>query len=371
MTMAHEPLRRSRQLLEQGIRDGLHPGAQLYVSLRGQVVADLALGQARPGVSMRPDTINLWLSSTKPVTAVLLGQLMEAGQLAWDDPVARFIPEFVTGGKEGITIRHLLQHTGGFRQADRIAENLSWEETLQRICETPLEANWIPGEQAGYQMYSSWIVLGDVVQRISGQPFSSQIRNRVFGPLGMNDSWIGMPSTAFQNYGDRIGWMHATERGSVVAKADWNSEAGCERCRPGSNGRGPIRELGWFYESLLGLRQPTGSAIIKTETIDELTRRSRVGLHDRTFQHRIDWGLGFIVNSRRYGAETVPYGFGLHASDETFGHSGAQSSCAFADPEHDLVVAWICNGMPGPARHHRRALELNTAIYEDLELLEG
>ncbi|MBC8002743.1 MAG: beta-lactamase family protein, partial [Opitutaceae bacterium] len=309
--------------------------------------------------------------STKPVTAVLLGQFLEAGKMAWDDPVARFIPEFAAGGKEGVTIRQLLQHTGGFRPADRIAENLSWDETLQRICETPIEAGWVPGEQAGYHMYSSWLVLGEVVQRLSGQPFSTYVRNQIFEPLGMKDSWIGMPPASFQEYGNRIGWMHSTERNQIIAKEEWNSEDGCGRCRPGSNGRGPIRELGWFYEFLLGLRQPTGSFIISVDTIGEVTRRSRVGLFDRTFQHQIDWGLGFIVNSQRYGSETVPYGFGLHASDDTFGHSGAQSSCAFADPKHRLVVAWVCNGMPGPARHHRRARDLNTAIYQDLGLIEG
>jgi CubicO group peptidase (beta-lactamase class C family) len=94
-------------------------------------------------------------------------------------------------------------------------------------------------------------------------------------------------------------------------------------------------------------------------------------MFDETFRHIMDWGLGFMVNSNRYGANTVPYGFGKHASDETFGHSGSQSSVAFADPTHRLVVAWVCNGMPGERKHQARAREINSAIYEDLNLVES
>ena len=100
----------------------------------------------------------------------------------------------------------------------------------------------------------------------------------------------------------------------------------------------------------------------------ELTARQRIGLFDHTFQHTLDLGLGFIVDSNRHGAGTVPYGYGRHASEATFGHSGSQSSCAFADPEHQLVVAWHCNGQPGEPRHQKRAREINSMIYEELGL---
>jgi CubicO group peptidase (beta-lactamase class C family) len=89
---------------------------------------------------------------------------------------------------------------------------------------------------------------------------------------------------------------------------------------------------------------------------------------DRTFQHVVDFGLGFLVDSNRYGANTVPYGFGLHCSPRTFGHGGAQSSMGFADPEHGLVVAWAANALIGEPRHNARNRAINTAIYEDLRL---
>ena len=62
-------------------------------------------------------------------------------------------------------------------------------------------------------------------------------------------------------------------------------------------------------------------------------------MYDITFRHIIDWGLGFLLNSNQYGPDTLPYGYGPHASYRTFGHNGHQSATAFADPERQLVVA--------------------------------
>ena len=99
-----------------------------------------------------------------------------------------------------------------------------------------------------------------------------------------------------------------------------------------------------------------------------MVSRQRTGLFDHTFKHAMDWSLGFVVNSAIYGAETVPYGYGIHASPRTYGHSGQQTSVAFADPDSDLAVALIVNGMPGPDKHHQRFLHLLNALYEDLQL---
>src|SRR5262249_29491322 len=97
---------RTQAVFERGRAEGLHLGAQIYVSHQGQVVADLALGQSKVGIPMRPGTLQLWLSSGKPLTAVAIGQLQEQGRLDWDDPVTRLIPEFAQRGKEQISIRH-------------------------------------------------------------------------------------------------------------------------------------------------------------------------------------------------------------------------------------------------------------------------
>jgi len=91
-------------------------------------------------------------------------------------------------------------------------------------------------------------------------------------------------------------------------------------------------------------------------------------MFDETFQFKTDCGFGFILNSNRDGFQ-MPYGYGRHASRETFGHSGNQCGCAYADPQHQLVVAWVCNGQPGERNHQRRQRAINNAIYEDLGLI--
>src|SRR3954469_22158686 len=99
---------RTLDILRRGIDEGLHLGAQICVLLQGESVLDDAVGQARFGVPMTRDSINWWLSAVKPITAVAIAQLWGRGKLELDDRVAHFVPEFGRGGKETITIRHLL-----------------------------------------------------------------------------------------------------------------------------------------------------------------------------------------------------------------------------------------------------------------------
>ena len=99
-----------------------------------------------------------------------------------------------------------------------------------------------------------------------------------------------------------------------------------------------------------------------------MSTRHREGKYDATFMHEIDWGLGFIVNSKNIPAKTHPYGFGEHASDRAFGHGGKESVNAYTDPEHGLVVITAFNGMPSEPTHTKRVYEFNTALYEDLGL---
>ena len=115
---ADAALPRTRTAIEEGIRQGLHLGAQIYLSHNGATVADSAFGEVRPGEPLTPDHLMLWLSSTKPVGAVALARLWERGRLELDDPIVRFIPEFGANGKDRITLRHILTHTAGIRMLD-------------------------------------------------------------------------------------------------------------------------------------------------------------------------------------------------------------------------------------------------------------
>jgi CubicO group peptidase (beta-lactamase class C family) len=365
------PLPRTRGALEEGLDEGLHLAAQLHVSLAGEVVADAALGENRPGEPLRPDHLMLWLSSTKPVAAVAVAQLWERGLLELDDPVARHLPEFAVQGKEGITLRHLLTHTAGIRMLDTGWPAASGEEIVARIAAAKPEPNWVPGQKAGYHLASSWFLLGEIVHRLSGRPFDCYVREEIFLPLGMSDCWIGMPAERYRQYeaAGRLGLLYNTE-GAPPRQHSWTSEARLVSVHPGGNGYGPVRELARFYAMLLGRGSLGGRRVLSAQAVEALTARHRVGLVDQTFKHEIDWGLGFILDSKRYGVETVPYGYGRLGSPRTFGHSGYRSSTAFADPEPGLAVALVMNGTPGEADHERRIRAVLDAIYLDLGLGE-
>jgi len=367
--LSFDRLPRTLQALEEGRRAGLHLGARLYVSLHGEAVTDAAMGEDRPGVPLTFDHLMLWLSSTKPTTAVALAQLWEQGLLELDDPVARHIPEFAAQGKEGITLRHLLTHTAGLRMLEVGWPEDPWDEIIARVCAMRPEPRWEPGRKAGYHTASSWFILGEVVQRVDGRPFDRYVREEVFEPLDMFDCWVGMPPERWRAYHEagRIGAMWDTAT-SPPRPHGWDTEKRCVRCHPGGNGYGPMRELGRFYEMLLARGTLGGRRLLSPQTVEALTTRHRTGMQDHTFKHVLDWGLGFIINSSQYGADTVPYGYGHHASPRTFGHSGYRSSTGFADPERGLAVALAFNGTPGNEAHERRVRAVTDAIYQDLGL---
>jgi len=365
----NKSLTNATSVITQGIADGLHIGAQIYVSHRGQIVMDAAFGESRPGVAMTIDTLMPWLSSGKPITAAGIAMLWQRGLLMLDDPVARYIPEFAGGGKDAITIRHCLTHTAGIRTAVGAWSEGSWRDIIARICDSSIEAGWTPGKSAGYHIASTWYLLGEIISRITNQEPGEFLRNEILLPLKMNDSWFGMPAEVWQNYGDRIAQMQITDITGPRPQS-WERYEMFSFARPAANARGPVRDLGKFYESLLPPQHsaPSTQHFLNPQTIEAITTPKRVGVMDQTFKAKIDWALGFICNSSHYGQMGVPYQFGSHASPRAFGHAGNQSSIGMADPEHGLVIAVVFNGMPGDAKHDRRMRQLLGGIYEDLSL---
>jgi len=364
--MADSNLTTTLEALDSGLRGGVHLGGQLYVKHLDRVVADIAFGEARPGEPMRPDHRMLWLSSGKPITAVAVARQWEAGRLDLDDRVERFLPQFGTRGKEAITIRHLLTHTGGIRAVRLGWPKASWDEVLRRICDKKIEPRWTPGETAGYHRMSSWFVLGEILQRVTGEEISAHLRRTLFEPLAMPDCWLGMPPELAAS-AQPVAPLYDTAQSPPI-EHPWTRGRFLTAPSPGANAVGPIRQLARFYKMLLGGGSLDGVTLLRPQTVEAMVTRQRVGLVDRTFQRRLDWGLGLVLDSSHYGAETETYGYGDHCSRRVFGHSGYRSSVAFADPECQLVVALAVNGTPDDETHRRRFDRLLSSIYEDLDL---
>lgn len=352
--------------MRAGAGQGLHVGAQVAVAFGGRrtTVVD---GLAAPGRAMRADTLLPWFSMTKVATAVALLQQWERGHLAPDDPVAHHVPEFAAGGKERVTIRHLLTHTAGLAAGS--GSEGDWDALLTAACSSALGAGWVPGRRAAYSPRLGFHVLGEIVHRIDGRSFDAYVSEEVFEPLGMADSWLALTPARWAAYGERMGAMHDTTRGVARVIDALAGPAGFATPRPSGSGLGPADDLLRLFVALLGGGALDGVRVLSPQTVDSLCARHRAGLRDETFGAVIDWGLGMMVNSWHYEGRPAPYGYGDSASPRTFGHGGSQSSLAFADPDAGLAAVLIFNGMAGEEGHHRRTQPVVNALYEDLGLI--
>lgn len=373
-------LPRIARMLQDGIEAGAFLGAQLALSLQGREI-DLCLGEAAPDVAMTPDHLLPWLSAGKPLTALAWAQLWEQALVDLDDRVIGCLPEFGVRGKDSITYRHLLTHTGGFRCiVDVETSGPDWDSDLQRVCQARLESKWVPGRRAAYQARSSWYVLGEVIQRLTDQPLADLVQDRICRPAGMMDTWLALPAAAFDEYGPRMARLYDTSASTDDPRPrPGASPAACpveeDICGsmaaaltvPGTSARGPMRDLCRFYETLMR----ADGALVGRQTLEAMVARQRSGLFDETFRHHLDWGLGFVLDSNQHGIETVPYGYGRHASPRTYGHAGARCVSGLADPEHGLAAAIGVNGRLAPAAHVHQFREFLSAIYEDLNEYKG
>ncbi len=178
------------EIVEEGLGDKKMPGAVVLVGFKGQVIYRKAFGQRQLEPTPEPmtlDTVFDLASLTKPIaTATSIMQLVEAGKIGLDDPVAKHLPAFASHGKEAITVRHLLTHQGGL-----IADNSMTDfadgrvKSMENLLNLqPLAA---PTERFIYSDVG-FMVLGELVATVSGQSLNEYTRTHLFEPLGMHET---------------------------------------------------------------------------------------------------------------------------------------------------------------------------------------
>ena len=177
-------------LVEEAIREKRLPGAVILIGQNERILYRKAFGHRALVPDLEPmtvDTVFDLASLTKVVaTTTSIMQLVEAGRVSLEDPVTVYIPPFKRHGKSGITVRQLLTHMSGLRSG--INPSGHWkgyraaiEQVVSDVPVTP------PGERIVYSDVN-FILLGEIVQRVSGMPLDQFAQEHVFKPLGMHDS---------------------------------------------------------------------------------------------------------------------------------------------------------------------------------------
>jgi len=187
-------------IVEKAIRSGKIPGAVVLIGNQGKVVYRRAFGyQAiRPKrLPMRIDTIFDLSSLTKVIaTTTAVMQLMEKGNLRIEDRVEEHWPEFKVNGKEEITVCQLLTHYSGLRPSLEVSSKWTgYDAALKTIAD---EKTFSPPGTRFIYSDINFIILGELVRRISGQSLDVYCAEHIFKPLGMKDTHFN-PLPSFRN----------------------------------------------------------------------------------------------------------------------------------------------------------------------------
>lgn len=358
---SRQALERAIDLLEQQRREGLHHGAQIFVARRGRILVNAAIGEVTAGIPLATDSVMLWFSATKPLTAVAIAQLWEQGKLSLDDPVSKFIPEFAAG-KEKATVQQVLTHTGGFPMDGFPFLRYDWATVIEKICEEPAE--WEPGTAASYHQLSGWCILGEIIRRIDGRPIEQYLDDEVFRPLAMKDSSLNISPAREAELGKRLSSITETAEPRTGIES-WNDPRARPRVLPGGSGYGPANDLGRFYLALSNGGVLDGARILQPETVQLFTATHRSGMADRMFSAGLPtpvsppWGLGFGKGSD----QPVATAMGRKCTAAAYGHGGNRSSIGFVEPSQELVVTIVANGLPDAATNLRRLCTVSDAIH--------
>jgi CubicO group peptidase (beta-lactamase class C family) len=173
------------------------PGAAVLVVKDGQVLLRNAYGAAdlELRVPLQPDAVFRLGSITKQFTAVAILMLAEQGKLVLTDPIDKYLPGYPMQGHV-ITVEHLLTHTSGIQSytdmpgwmQDRIKTDMKVQELIDGFKKEPMQ--FAPGTQYRYNN-SAYVLLGAIIESVSGQSYEQFVTDRIFKPLGMTSSFYG------------------------------------------------------------------------------------------------------------------------------------------------------------------------------------
>lgn len=350
--------------IQQQIDTGVINGAVSAVARHNKLVWHEAQGLADPlaKIPMRTDSIFRMMSSTKHVTAVAVLMMVDAGKIALEDPISRFLPEFkdmkvavgplnakaasevkLVPADRAITVQDLLTHTSGLPSVGGFATGpTKLVNSLDHAPDDTL-ATWTPklatqalefqpGSRFLYSPLEAHGTALRIVEIVSGQPADAFMRERIFEPLAMRDTYFNVPRS---------------KAGRIIPIFDRVDDA----WKPGRHllGEGPYsyiagggglwstaRDFMLFDMMLLNRGSLNGHRLLKPQTVD-LMRRDHVGKLFKQWFPPITGHSGFGLSVRVVEDPAKSNG----RSKGAYGWGGAYGTESWVEPERDLVAVFL------------------------------
>lgn len=322
-------LEQAAKVMADWVGDGRVQGAAILVTQGSRQFA------RNFGSAKGTEPVFLLASITKPMTAAAVMTLVDAGALSLDDQAIKFFPSFTGDGRETITIRNLLTHTGGL--PDMLADDEMLRErhaSLSDYREGALKAplKFIPGSKYSYS--SMGILLSaEIAQKITGKPIADLVEERVFKPLGMRRTGYGLRGRANAMTVASQAAPAMTEPGRKSWDSwNWNSEYWRNLGAPWGGALGPAADIAKFYDEFLFQR----GRILKPATEQlMIANQSPPGVKAS--------GLGF----------DLPPSVGAPAcGPRTFGHNGSTGTLSWADPDTGTICVVLTTLYEAAVRPH-------------------
>ncbi len=307
--------------------DGKTAGAVLLVGHNGSIVYRKAYGNRTVGPNAEPmtaDTIfDVGALTEVIVTATCILRLEQLGQIKLNDPVAKYLPDFAQNGKQDITIRMLLTHYSG------LPADLDFKESWRGMQEGYDRANaaklvYPPGARFLYSDVG-FVVLGELVQKVSGMTLDQYAQTNIFGPLGMSSTGFNPPSSwrpriaasqQDQHTGQTLqGTVHdptARLMGGVAGNAGLFSTAD---------------DLAKFAQTMLD----GGAPILSPLAVEKMTTPQQPA--NLPVVRGLGWDIDSPFSSNR--GELLPVG--------SFGHTSATGSSLWIDPTTQTYIVLLTN----------------------------
>lgn len=342
---------RVQTLLDRLVAEGIEDAVQAAVWVDGELVVDAWAAPA--GMAIDGDTlIPIW-SSTKGIAATAVHRLVERGVLAWDDPIARWWPEFAAAGKAAITLRQALSHTAGLAAmppGGAMADICGWEAMCRGLAAMPPAT--LPGAVRAYHAITYGWLIGETARRADGRDFARIVDEECCRPLGIaSPFWRGQAPVLDLDVppAPTAGGDAAVPLWVLPLEALINRDDVRRACVPASNGIASARSLARHYAALVG-DGVDGVRLLSPATVAAATAwQVPSGPEGRAASR---YGLGYAL----MGPDAEP--------GSVFGHGGHGGSLGLADarlrlgfgftrrrmhahPTADLVLAEIRAAIAG------------------------